>query len=139
MFNLIAVILLIAFKLLLASKDATSYLLKKNALDDSFTGVRIKRWHRDGVLLDILFTVSLMWNAYLAQNSISFILVQSLLLRLVLFDIAFNYWADLPYQYLGSTASLDKIFSKIFGKQGAFKKSLFFIVIMIILYIKFKI
>lgn len=115
--------------LFLAGKDATSYKLKdKN--DNDLTKIRIKRWHRDGVVLNILLVLPLIY--FDPTNWWRYILY-SLLIRLSIYDIAFNYWGGLPYKYLGSTAWWDRQFIKIFGEEGALKKSIFFLSILILL------
>jgi len=126
MFALTAAILLI-FKLFLAGKDATSYLLKEIHEENSLTLSRIKRWHRDGIAIDAIFSLVLCW----ASNDWSVIL-QSLLLRLAVFDPAFNHWAGLNIRYLGSTALWDRMFIRIFGINGALKKSAMFLVALIL-------
>lgn len=124
----ITALLLIIFKLFLAGKDATSYLLKEKDYENELTLVRIKRWHRDGAAIDAMFTSVLAWASGLWVA----VIIQSLLIRLAVFDIAFNHWAKLDIKHLGSTAWADKIFSKIFGEDGAVKKALFFLVVLII-------
>lgn len=127
MFLLTAIILII-FKLFLAGKDASSYLLKDKTDDSALTLKRIQRWHRDGVILDFLFTAILAW----ASGRILECFLQSLLIRLALFDLAFNYWVSFNIRYLGSTSTVDRIFIKIFGINGALKKSLFFLGVLIL-------
>lgn len=127
MFVLTSAILII-FKLFLAGKDATSYLLKEKHEENALTFKRIKRWHRDGAALDFLFTVILAW----ASGDWVSVFVQSVLIRLALYDLAFNHWSGLNIHYLGSTAYWDKIFVKLFGINGAVKKSLAFLIILIL-------
>lgn len=110
--------------LLLAGKDATSYKLKdKNADDEVLERKRIIRWHRDGAILNALFVIPFLyfdppnWHIYIFCT---------IILRLIVYDISFNYWAGLQPEYLGSTAWWDKQFIKIFGENGAIKKSLVF-------------
>jgi hypothetical protein len=126
MFWIVALILLVN-KLFLAGKDADSYLLKEKHGEDALTFKRIKRWHRDGVALDLMFTAVLAW----ATGLYAVVGIQSILIRLAVYDLAFNYWAKLNFHYLGSTAFFDRIFSKIFGINGAVKKSLFFLALLI--------
>jgi len=124
---IIAEIFLIICILFLAGKDASSYLLKDKLRSDNTIDLnRIKRWHRDGVALNILFILPLL---FIVQW---YIIIYALLIRLSFFDIAFNKWAGLNPTFLGSTSEVDKIFIKIFGKKGAIKKSLFFFAILII-------
>lgn len=113
--------------LFLAGKDSSSYKLKDKR-DNSLTLARIKRFHRDGVALNALFVIPFIyfdpinWQKYI---------VYTLLLRLSIFDIAFNYWAGLNYKSLGSTAWWDQKFAEIFGEDGAVKKSIIFLLILI--------
>src|SRR5690349_18584400 len=95
--------------LFLAGKDATSYLLKDTSrpytrLDQK----RIERWHRDGVALNALIIMPIV---YLCPG-LYWIIFYTLIIRLAIFDIAFNRWAGLNYKFLGSTAWADKLFSK---------------------------
>lgn len=117
--------------LFLAGKDATSFKLKDKAVrDKELEEKRIKRWHRDGVALNILFVLPFLyfdpinWWQYISL---------ALLLRLSIYDIGFNYWAGLNYKFLGSTALWDRIFVKIFGLNGAVKKSITFLVLTVLL------
>lgn len=110
--------------LFLAGKDATSYLLQdKMSPDTELKLRRIDRWHRDGVALNALIIIPIV---YLAPE-LSLIILYTVLIRLAIFDLAFNYWTGLKYTHLGSTAMADKFFVKIFGTEGAIKKSLFFL------------
>lgn len=122
----ISLAILIIYKLFLAGKDSSSYLLRDKANVTDITLNRIKRWHRDGVILDLLFTGALVptfgW----------WVILQSLLVRLSVFDVAFNHWSGLNINYLGSTAATDKFFVKIFGINGAVKKSLIFLILSLI-------
>lgn len=116
--------------LFLAGKDATSYRLMEK--DDPYTSLkqkRIRRWHRDGVALNALIIVPIV---YLAPQY-SWIILYTLLIRLAIFDLAFNRWAGLNYKFLGSTAWADRQFAKIFGQYGAVKKSIFFAAVLIAL------
>ena len=123
-----AEIYLIICILFLAGKDASSYLLKDKLRSDNTIDLnRIKRWHRDGVILNLLYITPLF---ILTQW---YILIYALLIRLSFFDIAFNKWSGLNPNFLGSTSLVDKIFIRIFGKNGAIKKSLFFFIVLIIL------
>lgn len=132
---LIASIFLLAFKLFLAGKDASSYLLRdKNPSDIALAEERIFRWHRDGVILDLLNTFGI---AYIFGDDWWQIIFISVLLRLSVFDLAFNFWAGLSVTYLGSTAYFDRLFIKVFGKNGAVKKSIsFFCVLLVFFFLK---
>jgi hypothetical protein len=116
--------------LFLAGKDASSYLLKdKISPVTDLTLKRIQRWHRDGVALNALVIVPIVY----LRPELYMIIPYTVLIRLAVFDIAFNKWSGLDYRYLGSTAWADRFFSNIFGKYGAVKKSLAFLVVLIIL------
>ena len=115
--------------LFLAGKDATSYKLKDKR-DNDLTQIRIKRWHRDGVALNILFVLPFI---YFDLPKWYFYILFSFLIRLSVYDLAFNYWGGLNYKFLGSTAWWDQQFIKIFGENGAVKKSIFFAVVLILL------
>ena len=128
-----AYILTIAFTLFLAGKDATSFLLKDQSSATILTYRRIKRWHRDGVVIWLLFVGALSLHGNYWQ-----IPVMAVLVRVALFDVAFNHWAQLPVSYLGSTALSDKFFIKIFGMQGAVKKAIAFLLLSIIFLIIIK-
>lgn len=119
----IVVLYLLIFKLFLAGKDASSYQLKDKTAHGELTSTRIKRWHRDGVVIDIMGTLPF---AYILGPDWWEVILISFLLRLAVFDLAFNKWSSLNIHYLGSTAWADKQFIKIFGVNGAVKKSLFF-------------
>lgn len=124
-----AEIFLIVAILFLAGKDASSYLLKdKDNNNEELTLKRIQRWHRDGVFLYILYTIPLLFlvNPFL-------ILAYALLIRLAIFDIAFNYWSGLDPKFLGSTSKIDQFFVKIIGQNGAIKKSAIFLFILLLL------
>jgi len=113
--------------LILAGKDATSFLLKEKK-DDDFSATRIKRWHRDGVILYALYVLPCCkidfpetWKIVLAAA----------LIRLALFDLEFNRSASLDMHYLGSTAWIDRQFVKVFGLNGALKKSGVFFLLLV--------
>lgn len=130
MLMILAEIYVLVCILFLAGKDASSYLLKdKNRPANSLDKKRIERWHRDGVALNMLVIVPIVY----LRPELWMIIIYTLLLRLAVFDIAFNKWASLDYRFLGSTAWSDKIMAKIFGNYGAVKKSIFFLTILILL------
>jgi hypothetical protein len=115
--------------LFLAGKDADSYLLKDRR-DNPMSYARVKRWHRDGLILAMLFVLPLVaWLPVLAWKTC----LGALLIRLSFFDLPFNRWASLPPYYLGGTAWVDGIFVKIFGQNGGLRKSLAFFVILVLL------
>lgn len=124
---ILAQIYLLIATLFLAGKDASSYLLKDKLQSGELTSKRINRWHRDGVILNTLFILPLI----LLVGPL--IALYALLIRLSVFDIAFNYWSGLNPNFLGSTSRVDQLFAKIFGQQGAIKKSLIFLLILVIL------
>jgi hypothetical protein len=116
--------------LLLSGKDSSSYLLKDhNRVYTLLDKSRIQRWHRDGVALNALVISPIVY----LRPDLYLIILYTVLIRLSVFDVAFNRWSSLDYRFLGSTALVDKIFSKIFGKYGAVRKSIFFGIILIIL------
>lgn len=116
--------------LFLAGKDATSYkLMEKNDPLTELKRKRIKRWHRDGVALNALVITPIVY----LRPELSWIILYTVLLRLAVFDLAFNYWASLNIRFLGSTAWADQFFSNIFGKYGAVKKSVFFFTLLVLL------
>jgi len=119
--------------LFLAGKDADSYQLKARE-NNALTAGRINRWHRDGVILAVLFVLPFIGKPTIFDlDPAPFwqCCVAALLIRLVFFDIPFNIWAPLPWQYIGGTAWADKLFVKIFGTAGAVKKSLTFLALLV--------
>jgi hypothetical protein len=113
--------------LFLAGKDADSQQLKDKT-DNPLTRGRVNRWHRDGVALYALNLVPLLffwwalwWQTILAAG----------LIRLAVYDLAFNHWASLQMTYLGGTAITDRIFVGIFGINGAVRKSITFSAILV--------
>lgn len=118
---------LIVCVLFLAGKDADSYLLKAKQ-DDSLSAGRVKRWHRDGSILYILYILAMIAR----QPALWWkILAAAALIRLSLFDLGFNKWASLPIAYLGGTAWADRLFVRVFGVQGAVRKSIAFFVLWV--------
>lgn len=130
MLMIIAQIYVLICILFLAGKDASSYLLKDHIRPFSdIQKNRIERWHRDGVALNALIVIPIVY----LRPDLWFIIIYTVLIRLCVFDIAFNKWSSLNYRYLGSTAIVDKFFVKIFGQYGAVKKSIFFLILLILL------
>jgi hypothetical protein len=120
-------------QLVLAGKDATSFRMK-NAAMDPLTMIRLNRWHRDGIILAILYLLPCLWLGYSngEWKSVGLISSGAILIRLTVYDIAFNKYAGLELYYFGSTPKADGIFAKIFGYQGAVRKSLAFGILLII-------
>src|SRR5690348_1510575 len=116
---------LIVSTLFLAGKDADSYLLKDRQ-DNPMTSKRVRRWHSDGLAMAFLFLVPCLFLGTWYWSAIS-----ALLVRLSIFDLFFNEWASLPSTYLGGTAFADKLFVKIFGVNGAIRKSACFFILFI--------
>lgn len=113
--------------LFLAGKDADSQQLKDKT-DNPQTRGQVNRWHRDGVALFILYLAPLIvWDWRDAWK----IVLASGLLRLSVYDLAFNSWASLPITYLGGTAWADRVFVGLFGVNGAVRKSITFLAILI--------
>jgi hypothetical protein len=106
--------------LFLAGKDATSYRLKDHNVSGKLIMGRIKRWHRDGLVLWLLITLPMIYFVHWQMA------IYSVLIRASIFDMAFNKWGGIASTYLGGTAWADKAFVKIFGVHGAIKKSLAF-------------
>ena len=130
---ILAEIYLIICTLFLASKDALSYLLK-DKVDTDLTKKRIAKWHRDGVILFLLYILAAL-SILVVDKAENWWLIfpYSALIRLSIFDIAFNYWAGLDPKFLGSTSKVDQFFVKIVGQDGAIKKSAIFLVILLLL------
>jgi hypothetical protein len=118
-------LLLVGF--FLAKKDAESYLMKDNISTPTILSI-IKRWHTDGVILAILINIPLLYDFHSIWWQL---VVVNVFLRLAEFDLVFNKYANLSLTFLGSTATLDKIFSKIFGQNGAVIKSFVFFIALI--------
>lgn len=118
---------LIVCVLFLAGKDADSYQLKEKT-DNGLSAGRVKRWHRDGLILFVLYLLPLIvWDARDAWKTV----IGGALIRGALFDLAFNHWASLSTSYLGGTAWADKLFVKVFGVNGAILKSSIFLALLI--------
>jgi hypothetical protein len=126
---LISAIELFAFTLTLAGKDADSYLLKDNSQQyQGLTKSRLDRWHRDGVLLNIYAVLLTSWASHLWISAS----ILAILIRLGFYDLSFNKWTSLPLTYIGDTSAIDRVFLSIFGKNGAIKKSVVFLIILIL-------
>jgi hypothetical protein len=119
-------LLLVGF--FLAKKDAESYLMKDNISTPTILSI-IKRWHTDGVILAILINIPLLYDFHSIWWQL---VVVNVFLRLAEFDLVFNKYANLSLTFLGSTATLDKIFSKIFGQNGAVIKSFVFFIALVV-------
>ncbi len=130
---ILAQVYLLICTLFLAGKDASSYLLKDKSLNGDLVMQRIRRWHRDGVVLNILYILPLLFlvNPWLIP-------IYAILIRLAFYDFAFNNWALLDLRYIGSTAKVDQFFVKIFGQYGAIRKSIVFLAVLILLNILLK-
>lgn len=117
------------FTLFLAGKDASSFLLR--GVTDPYQGVtksRLDRWHRDGVAIHGIFVAVLVWATGLWLT----VPIQALLIRLGFYDLAFNKWSSLPITYIGNTSGVDRFFLKVFGRNGAVKKSAAFLLILLL-------
>lgn len=116
--------------LFLAGKDATSYLLKDHNRPPTDTDKnRVERWHRDGVALNALIIMPIVY----LRPDLYWLILYTVLIRLAFFDLAFNKWSSLKYNFLGSTAWSDKLMIKVFGKYGAIKKAIFFFIVLVAL------
>lgn len=127
-------IYLVICTLFLAGKDATSFLMKEKATDELLL-TRLQHWHRDGVLLYMLFCIPvLFWGSTINHLALQYKLIPAvLLIRLSLYDVFFNKWAMLPLKQLGTTAFWDIFFTRIFKKNGAIKKILLFFFLLLVL------
>lgn len=127
-------IALIICTLFLSGKDASSYLMKDKTAN-SLMIERINRWHRDGLINYILYSVLLIfWGTNFSQVFFDpEMAIASVLIRPAFFDLSFSKWSSLPQREFGTTAFWDIQFTKIFGKAGAVKKSLFFLFILVLL------
>ena len=124
----LAQLYIIVCTLFLAGHDSTSYLLKSGGTNiGPLLFKRIRRWHRDGSIIFFLCCLPLVY--FIGWQ----IIIAALLIRLSLFDLAFNAWSGLPIETIGTTAFTDRLFAKIFGNSGALKKSLLFLIVLIIL------
>lgn len=115
--------------LFLAGKDGGTYRMKdRSGSNEIMMLKRIKRWHRDGAFIYALVTLPLI---FFMHNY--WIILYAVIIRLVFYDPAFNYWGGLPsIKYLGSTAGSDSLSVKIFGLNGAIKKSLTFAATLVV-------
>jgi hypothetical protein len=75
-----------------------------------------------------LFTLVLAWATGLWVT----VPLQALLVRLGFYDLSFNKWSSLPITFIGNTSSVDRIFLKIFGRNGAVKKSAAFLIVLLL-------
>lgn len=124
----LAQLYIIACTLFLAGHDSTSYLLKSGGTNiGPLLFQRIKRWHRDGSIIFFLCCLPLVY--FIGWQ----IIIAALLIRLSFFDLAFNVWSELPIERLGTTAFTDRLFANIFGNSGALRKSLLFLVLLVLL------
>ena len=124
----LAQLYIIVCTLFLAGHDSTSYLLKSGGTNiGPLLFKRIRRWHRDGSIIFFLCCLPLVY--FIGWQ----IIIAALLIRLSFFDLAFNLWSGLPIEMLGTTADADKFFAWVFGKDGALKKSLLFLVLLVLL------
>lgn len=118
---------LIVCVLFLAGKDSDSYQLKDKK-DGPLTAGRVRRWHRDGFILYLLFAVPLVGWLPMLWWKIAIIWV---MIRAIFFDLPFNAWSNLPVTYLGGTAWTDRLMVKIFGMNGAILKTSIFLALLV--------
>ena len=122
-------IYILVFVLVLAYQNATSYLFQDQSSNPPSMKT-LNRWHTLNVVLNGIAIVPFLiydlsnWWLYL---------IYAILIRLSIFDIAFNYFSNLDYRFLGTTAWADRFFAKIFGDKGAVKKGILFLIILIII------
>lgn len=89
---------------------------------------QLTAWHFCGGLLYTLFTGPLFflagWEIFIA----------ALLIRLAVFDVAYNKAAGLKLAYMGEgTEKIERVAIKVFGPNGAVKKMIVALAILIIL------
>jgi hypothetical protein len=125
---LIAQGILILQSVILGCKDGATYKIFGRPIQD-YSKVKewLKWWHFYGafdyiLLLSVLFFV-VGWK----------ILIAALLIRVSVFDLCYNWKSGLSHSHIGTEAVSDKIFAKIFGPNGARKKALVFLLVLIIL------
>ena len=124
----LAQLYIIICTLFLAGHDSTSYLLKSGGTNiGPLLFKRIRRWHRDGSIIFFLCCLPLVY--FIGWQ----IIIAAVLIRIIFFDPAFNLWSNLPPEFIGTTAFTDRLFAKIFGNSGALKKSLLFLVLLVLL------
>jgi len=121
---------MLVFLLFLAGHDSSSIRLRDKFVD-ALTLKRIKRWHRDGTIIYGMFCIAISYHVSL------FLLIPAILIRLAFFDPALNYWTDFNPGFIGTTAFWDKKFARIFGKNGAIRKAIVFLLLLIVLNILF--
>ena len=121
---------MLAFILILAGQNAVSFLLMDKSPANDLKYKRLDQWHRDNVLLNVVAIVPFLM---LDLKHVHLYILYALVLRVALFDVLFNYLARLKYTYIGETAKVDKIFRKVFGAQGAVKKAIVFILVLVLL------
>lgn len=150
MIEIIKQILILVACLFLAGHDSTSFLLRKGGDNaGALLYSRLNRWHRDGLIIYCLVIIAINLGEICyaikigASFSISMIdwkmFIAAGLIRLSFFDLSFNYWSQLPFNLIGTTAFTDRLFARVFGHQGAVLKSLVFLLVLISLnYLNFR-
>lgn len=142
MIEIIKQILILMACFFLAGHDSTSFLLRKGGNNSgTLLYTRLERWHRDGLIIYclVIIAINLGEICYAIKSgvpvSISMIdwkmFVAAGLIRLSFFDLSFNYWSQLPFNLIGTTAFTDRLFAKIFGQKGAVLKSFGFLLVLI--------
>lgn len=122
-------IFILAFILVLAAKDAYSYLLENKNIVATPEVLNLKdKWHLSGAALFILYAVSLA----IASGFWWELPVLAILIRLSFYDITFNFFAKLSLAFIGTTAKTDLFLRKIFGKNGAIIKSVIAFILLIL-------
>jgi len=61
------------------------------------------------------------------------LIIALLLLRVSIFDIAYNHFAGLPLSHIGTEAFWDRVFRSIFGAKGGIIKAVCFVLILALL------
>jgi hypothetical protein len=119
--------LLIAFAL--GARDGINYSIFKVPQQMEYLKLKgmLNAWHFCGGVIYLLACLP-------AIALVNWLLViPCLLVRVSIYDIAHNLFAKFPAGHLGTEAKSDKLFVKLFGKEGAIKKAVAFILILITL------
>ena len=122
------------FTLFFAGRDSVSISQKEKEFNE-LTKQRNKWWHTQGGILYAIFVLTVCCTVWY-YDSVWFGLklgVAAALTRVILFDPALNHWSGWSITHLGTTAAWDKIFKKLFGKEGAMKKTIAFFILLVIL------
>ena len=124
----------LVFTLFFAGRDSVS-ITQKEKESNELTKQRNKWWHTQGGILYVIFVVTVCCTVWY-YDSVYFglkLCFAAALIRVIFFDPALNHWSGWSIRYLGTTAGWDKLFVKVFGKEGAMKKTIAFFVLLVVL------